>query len=66
MTEPQEFIRIQPLANGFRIDVVGNDPATGEQRKLDSLHYPTRELADRFAEMLQQSTGFTIIEGDAK
>lgn len=66
MAEPKEFIRIQPLARGFRIDMTTYDPASGEYRKVDPTHYATRDLADQFAEMMHQATGLPIIEGTGR
>lgn len=63
MADPREFIRIQPLAHGFRVDVRAAHP-DGPAKYLEPVHYPTRELAERFAEMLSRATGVPMIEAD--
>ncbi len=63
---PREFIRIQPLARGYRIDIIASPRDDVPQQRLKPVHQPTSELAQRFAEMLAKATGFPIIDGDAQ
>jgi hypothetical protein len=63
MADPRESITIHELAHGFRIDVVAAHPS-GPAQRLAPVHYPTRALAERFAEMLSQATGVPVIERD--
>ena len=63
---PREYIRIQPLAHGFRIDIIASPREGVPQQLVTATHQPTQELARRFAEMLAKATGFPIFEGDAQ
>ncbi|MCC6827418.1 MAG: hypothetical protein IT550_04220 [Novosphingobium sp.] len=65
MADPREFIRIQPLANGFRVDIVAAHP-DGPARRLEPVHYPTRELAERFANLMAKATGVPVIGPDGE
>lgn len=60
-TEPIGTIRVVELAHGYRVDVISILP-DGKARH-EPEHYPTKALADQFARMMSQATGFTIIKG---
>lgn len=61
--DPREFIRVVPLAHGFRIDIRAAFPG-GPAKDLAPTHYPTRELAERFAGEMRRITGLPIIAAD--
>lgn len=65
MSEPDAFVRIVPLARGFRCDVQACHPRTGERRRFPPSHFGTVEQARGFAGYMATITGCAIIEESA-
>lgn len=57
--EPLGTIRVVKLAHGYRVDMTSIFPG-GEAHQHPPEHWPTHELAERFAEMMAANTGFEI------